>query len=597
MERLDVPVNETWDLTLIYKNKDEFFEDEKRAQSLLSSLRERKDCFTKSKEDFHTFYEDYVTLSRLLSKMYEYAHLNTDVEPGNQDYQLLLSHVLTLFDQFENNLDFMNVEIIKNKEAIEKYLEDNSFDLYRYQIKQILREEKHMLSQEMETLLSKMSPIANTGEQIFDALRLEYEDVIVDGERKTLNSATLNEFLKNPSQEVRKQAYEKFYKEYKRYENVFALTLADCMKKDAFYADVRHFNDPLDYSLWDDDVPRELFYKILDKANKDYRSLFHRYNKLKKELLKLDTLYNYDLFTPLVKPSVKRYSIDECFNIILDVTSVFGEEYTDIIKKARDERWIDYHPTKGKATGAYSAGCYDTKPYILTNFIGDYDSLSTLIHELGHSCHTYLSCKYQDPANSDYRIFVAEVASTVNETLLINHMISHAKSDEEKAYFLYEFLENCVGLIFRQPMYAQFEDTLHQWAKDHIPMNASKITSLYDKINKEYYGEDVTNNQYVGHSCFYIPHFYYNYYVYKYTLGMTVALAIVSRILNHDSQQVEQYLSFLKSGGSMSPIDLLKKAGVDPLDDKIYDDAFHYFEHLLNMFEEIMKRGEKDVKE
>lgn len=597
MERLDVPVNETWDLTLIYKNKDEFFEDEKRAQSLLSSLRERKDCFTKSKEDFHTFYEDYVTLSRLLSKMYEYAHLNTDVEPGNQDYQLLLSHILTLFDQFENNLDFMNVEIIKNKEAIEKYLEDNSFDLYRYQIKQILREEKHMLSQEMETLLSKMSPIANTGEQIFDALRLEYEDVIVDGERKTLNSATLNEFLKNPSQEVRKQAYEKFYKEYKRYENVFALTLADCMKKDAFYADVRHFNDPLDYSLWDDDVPRELFYKILDKANKDYRPLFHRYNKLKKELLKLDTLYNYDLFTPLVKPSVKHYSIDECFNIILDVTSVFGEEYTDIIKKARDERWIDYHPTKGKATGAYSAGCYDTKPYILTNFIGDYDSLSTLIHELGHSCHTYLSCKYQDPTNSDYRIFVAEVASTVNETLLINHMISHAKSDEEKAYFLYEFLENCVGLIFRQPMYAQFEDTLHQWAKDHIPMNASKITSLYDKINKEYYGEDVTNNQYVGHSCFYIPHFYYNYYVYKYTLGMTVALAIVSRILNHDSQQVEQYLSFLKSGGSMSPIDLLKKAGVDPLDDKIYDDAFHYFEHLLNMFEEIMKRGEKDVKE
>ena len=217
------------------------------------------------------------------------------------------------------------------------------------------------------------------------------------------------------------------------------------MKKDAFYADVRKFNNPLEASLFDDNVPSKLFFKILEKANKEYRPLFHKYNALKKKVLHLDTMYNYDLSVPFVKYKTKKYTIDECFDIILDVVKVFGDEYVNIIKQARDERWIDFYPHAGKRVGAYSSGCYDTRPYILMNFIGDYNSLSTMIHELGHSCHTYLSCHHQSPVNCDYRIFVAEVASTVNETLLIHYMLEHASSKEEKAYFLYELLENCVG--------------------------------------------------------------------------------------------------------------------------------------------------------
>ena len=589
MERNEVELQYKWDLSLIYKNQKEFDKDLNKAKNVLKVLTDMKDSFTDTKENFLKFNQESVHLSRLLNKTYVYAHLNTDVEPENQTYQYLLSSILAFSQQVSNALDFVELEIIKNKEQVKDYLTDDQLKVYQFNIENILREEKHLLSQEMETLLSKVSSISNTAENVFEAFRLDYEDVLVDGEKKTLNSATLSEFLKNEDPKVREMAYHNFFKEYKKYENVFAAMLSGQMNKDAFYADVRKFPTPLSASQWNDDVPEALFYKILEKANKQYRPLFHRYNVLKKKILKLDTLHNYDLNVPLTDDITKKYTVEECWDIILDVVSVYGEEYINIIKQARQERWIDFYPTKGKRIGGYSSGCYDTRPYILLNFIGEYDSLSTMIHELGHSAHTYLSSKYQDPANSDYRIFVAEVASTVNETLLINYMLDHASSKKEKAYYIYEFLENCVGLIFRQPMYAEFEDTLHKWASNHEPMNASRITDLYASLNKDYYGEAVELDNLAGHSCFYIPHFYYNYYVYKYTLGMTAALAIVSRIRNNTEHQIENYLSFLKSGGSMTPVELLKKAGIDPLEDSIYDDAFHYFEELLNTFEELME--------
>ncbi len=588
MERKDIDEKYTWDLSQIYVSNDLFYQDLEIAKELLKNLINQRDSFLDSLESCLKFHEENTKLDRYASKLYCFAHLHCDVEPQNQEYQTMLSSVLSFLNEYTIALDFYSNQMIDNDKIVKGYLQDESLKDYRYSISEVLREKEHILSQEMETLLSKTGAMSEVSEKVFDALRLEYEDVLVDGEKKTLNSATLSEFLKHKDRDVRKQAYHHFFKEYKKFENVFAATLSGIMEKDAFYANVRNFNDPLEASLFNDNVPTDLFYKILDKANKEYRPLFHRYNALKKRILKFDTMYNYDLSVPLVESIDKKYSIEECFDIINEALKPLGEDYLKIINKAKEERWIDYYPTKGKRIGAYSSGCYDTNPYILMNFIGDYNSLSTMIHELGHSVHTYLSNSNQHPANASYRIFVAEVASTVNETFLIQYMLDHSQTKEEKAYFLYELLENCVGLIFRQPMYAHFEHILHNQAKDHIPMSAQTITELYDKINDEYYGDDVVNDELVGHSCFYIPHFYYNYYVYKYTLGMTVALAIVSRILNGDKDQVLYYLNFLKSGGSLSPVELLKNAHVDPLDDSIYDDAFHYFEDILNQFEELI---------
>lgn len=588
MERTNIDIKDTWDLSLIYKDNQEFYDDLNQAKVLLEKLLYQKDTFLNHVDDFLKFHEDYINMSRSIQKMHCFAHLHCDTEPNYQDYQTMYASILSFYDQVTSSLDFYTVMMIENAKQVQDYLKDERLQDYRYSLLEILRQKKHTLSQEMETIISKTSSISDVASQVFDALRLDYDPVHINGEEKTLNSATLSEFLKNKDEKVRQEAYHHFFKEYKAYENVFAATLAGVMKKDAFYADVKKFESPLEASLFDDNVPTTLFFKILEKANQEYRPLFHRYNAIKKRVLKLETMYNYDLNVPLVEYNTKKYTIDECFDIILDVVKIFGDDYVNIIKKAREERWIDFYPHAKKRIGAYSSGCYDTNPYILMNFIGDYNSLSTMIHELGHSAHTYLSCHHQSPINCDYRIFVAEVASTVNETLLINYMLEHASSKEEKAYFLYELLENCVGLIYRQPMYAEFEHILHTWAKEGKPMSAQMITDLYMTKNQDYYGPDVTMDQYVGHSCFYIPHFYYNYYVYKYTLGMTVALAIVSRLLNGDVKQKEAYLNFLKSGGSKDPVDLLKDALVNPLEDQLYDDAFHYFEKILNEFEELL---------
>lgn len=589
MERKDVDIKDTWDLSTIYSNHDSFYHDLDKTKTLIDELVSYQGKICNSIDSFYNFLTTKDQVERLVNKLYCYAHLNCDVEPNNQEYQTMMAATIGVLEASSVKISFIDNEIIDAQEKVLEYIKDPKLQKYTYKINSLMSFKDHILPKEQEELLAKAESIADTSSQIFNALRLEYDDVLENGEMKTLNNATLNQFLKSKDDNVRKQAYTNFFKEYKKFENVFAQTLSGVMKKDAFYADVRKFNNALEASVFDDDVPSDLFFKVLDSANVKYRHLFHRYNRLKKELLNKETIYNYDLNIPLVSSIKKEYTIDQCFEIINECLKPFGQDYLKIINKAKDERWIDYYPTTGKRIGAYSSGSYDTNPFILMNFIGDYNSLSTLIHELGHSVHSYLSNQNQESVNASYRIFVAEVASTVNETLLINYMINNAKDEQEKAYFIYEQLENCVGLIFRQPMFADFEHKLHTMAENNEPLSSKVITDLYAKLNQEYYGDDVIMDELVGWSCYYVPHFYYNYYVYKYTLGMTVALAIVNRILKGDQNQVDNYLNFLKSGGSDAPVELLKKAGVDPLDDQIYEDAFNYFEELLNQFETIKK--------
>ena len=594
MERKDIDIKDTWDLSTIYNDYKSFYHDLEKAKTLIDELVSYQGKICNTIDSFYNFLTTKDQVERLVNKLYCYAHLNCDVEPNNQEYQTMMAATIGVLEASSVKISFIDNEIIEAKEKVLEYIKDPKLQKYTYKINSLMLFKNHILPKEQEELLAKAESIADTSSQVFNALRLEYDDVLENGEMKTLNNATLNQFLKSKDDNVRKQAYTNFFKEYKKFENVFAQTLSGVMKKDVFYGNVRKFDNALEASVFDDDVPSELFFKVLDSANIKYRHLFHRYNCLKKELLNKEIIYNYDLNIPLVSSIKKEYTIDKCFEIINECLKPFGQDYLKIINKAREERWIDYYPTPGKRIGAYSSGSYDTNPFILMNFIGDYNSLSTLIHELGHSVHSYLSNQNQESVNASYRIFVAEVASTVNETLLINYMINNAKNDQEKAYFIYEQLENCVGLIFRQPMFADFEHKLHTMAENNEPLSSQVITDLYAKLNQEYYGDDVVMDELVGWSCYYVPHFYYNYYVYKYTLGMTVALAIVNRILKGDQNQIDNYLNFLKSGGSMAPVDLLKKAGVDPLDDQIYADAFNYFENLLNQFETI-KKTKKDV--
>lgn len=592
MNRNEIHLQDTWDLTKIYEDEKSFNQDLEATKYLCDELIKQEYTFTTTSDRFYNFLEDYTKMDRFLSKLYCFTHLSVDVDPDHQVLKNMEAQVLSLYEYISQHLTFVDLNIISANDKVKEYLKEDRFKVYRYNMEEIFRQASHTLSKEMEDVLAQVYPLADTGSDVFDALRLEFKPVMVDGKEEFLNSATLNKFLKNKDEKVRQEAYHHFYEEYKRYENVFAKTLSSTMKKDAFFSKIRHFEDSLEASLFADQAPKELFHMILKQANEKYRPLFHRYNALKKRLLNKETLYNYDLIVPLVKSKPHNYTIDECFDIILKCVNVFGDEYTDIIKKAKRERWIDFYPHTKKRAGAYSSGSYDTNPYILMNFIGDYQSLSTMIHELGHSCHTYLSNKYQPPQTSQYRIFVAEVASTVNEMLLIQYLLANTTDEQEKASLLYDLLENCVGLIFRQPMFADFEYKLHQMAELDQPMSSQTITGLYHTLNQEYFGPDVVLDDLTRYSCYHVPHFYYNYYVYKYTLGMCCALAITSRVLKHDTKQIECYLEFLKSGGSKSPIELLQAANVDPLSNQLYNDAFSYFEDLLNEFERIMLKKE-----
>lgn len=588
MQRKDISIQYTFDLTTIYPNNQSFTADFDKVSRLKEDLKQAKDSFTINSDNFYAFLKNQDEYSKLLEKLYTYCHLACDVEPENQELQSLMAKVMAFANQGNVELNFIDLKIIEASETINGYLSEDRFASYRYAIKEIIKFKEHLLSEENEQLIAQFDAISSLSSKVFDSIRFDYEPVEINGKKEFLNAATLTRFLKNKDRNVRKQAYHNFFQEYRKFENTFATTLAGIMKKDAIYAKIRKFDSPLGASVYHDDVPEDLFFKILEMANVKYRPLFHQYNSLKKELLDLDELCNYDLNIPLINTSDYKVKVDDAFEIIKTALAPLGKDYLKIIEKSKDERWIDFYPHEKKRAGAYSGGSYLTKPFILMNYVDDYNSLSTLIHELGHSVHSYLSNSNQEYINSSYRIFVAEVASTVNETLLINHMIANAKTPEQKAYFIYEQLENCVGLLFRQPMYGEFEYLLHQKAAADEPLSSKTITELYAKLSQEYFGEEVKLDGLTGHSCYYIPHFYYNFYVYKYTLGMTVALAIVKRILDGDKGQVASYLEFLKSGGSMSPVDLLKIAHVDPLDDGIYNDAFSYFENLLQQFKETM---------
>lgn len=579
----------SFDLTTIYKNNDLVYEDIILIKDLIKKLASYKNNLTQTSSNLLEFFELQDELERKISKTYSYSHLHADVDPNNQTYQTMMSSIISVVEIANNELSFVKNELCDNEKTVREFIKEEQLQNYRYSIEKILRYTPHILDQEKEELISKFDSISSLSYIVYNALRLEFPPVEVNGKKQELNTATLFEFLKNPNPEIRKNAYHNFYNEYKKYENVFSNTLSGVMKKDEFYAEIRNFNSGLEASLFDDEVPTELFDKVLTHANKTYRPFFHKYMSLKKDILKLEPFYNYDINIPLVKSVNFKFNVEEAYQIIKEALKPLGVDYVNGIQKAVDERWVDYYPKPGKRSGAYSGGCYDTKPFILMNYIGEYDSVSTLAHELGHSMHSYLSNQNQTPNNASYRIFVAEVASTVNEVLLIRHMIDKTESKAEKAYFLYEHLENCVGLLYRQPMFADFEHKLHTMAKNKEAMSSKVITDLYYQMSKEYLGNDVTLDELAGISCYYVPHFYYNYYVYKYTIGMTIALALVKRILKNNDDTLDKYLKFLSSGGSSSPIELLSIANVNPMDDQIYHDAFNYFNEVLEEFESIMK--------
>ncbi|MGL5540439.1 MAG: oligoendopeptidase F, partial [Erysipelotrichaceae bacterium] len=535
---------------------------------------------------FSTFMNEYERFQRQLSHCYTFAKMSTDVEPTSDANQQNMAIVLTLEQQSVLALSFLQNRVIAHKEAIEVYLQDENCAPFAYVVSEILRTIPHRLDDEGEKWMASLHDLLGNPAETYANWRVDFDDVIVDGQPQFLNMATYRQFLEHDDQSVRKQAYQTFFRTYQSLANPMASLLTGNAKAQVFNAKQRNFDSALQASLFEDNATVALFDQVLKMANEKYIGLFHRYNALKKELLQLDTLHYYDLNVPLVSGFDQKYTIEESFDILNKALAPLSPTYLALLEKAKKERWIDFMTHPGKRPGAYSWGSYDSAPYILMNYTGSYDSVSTLAHELGHSMHSYFSKTNNRPILANYKIFVAEVASTVNEVLLNQHLLQTSVDPKTKAYLLYSMLEQLVGTLFRQPMYAKFEATLHAWLEEGRPVSSSDLTTLYAQLSQDYFGPSVQLDDLVGYGCYYIPHFYYNFYVYKYTLGMSCALSFAKKLLAGENSA---YLSFLTKGGSCDPIEQLQQAGVDPLADGTYDDAFGFFEQTLNEFEALMK--------
>ncbi len=579
-----IPTQYTWDLEAMFASQEEFDEQMKEAKKLLWELKAMEGHICDSIQSFCSYMDKDELLGCFLEDLVVYAKMSTDVTASDEAKQKNLAAAMTLMQQASIELNFASLELIHHKDTIQTYLAQDVCKDYRFPMYELFRTLPHRLSDEQEQLLSEVQELTSAAQETFQSFRVEFEPVIVDGKEEFLNGATYHEFLKNKNETVRKEAFEKYFKEYKRYENVFANLLVTHAKGQVFHARQRHYQSALEASLFQDEATAELFHNVLDMANKKYHSYLHEYYHMKKELLHLTEQHVYDIALEMSDDVQQTYTIEECFDILYQALQPLGDEYVSLLRKAKEERWIDFYPSKEKRTGAYSWGTYRSHPYILTNFTGSYESLSTLAHELGHSMHSYFSNRANRPMLAGYKIFVAEVASTVNEILLNRYLLDHTTDEKVKCSILADLMDQLIGTLYRQPMFAKFEEQLHTWVQNREPVSSFRLTNYYWKLNQEYFGDAVIVDELQKYGCYYIPHFYYNFYVYKYTLGMSVALSFANEILKGNTQP---YLDFLHKGGSEPCIEELKQAGVDPCKEKVYEDAFTFFKETMDEFYDI----------
>lgn len=585
MNRTEADRCYTWDLSSLFASQEAFDEQLKCSEEQLAALCSRKDHISDTIETYIQFLEDQERFERGLENLYVYAKMCTDVEPTDMQNQQNLAHASNLMQKAQLDLTFVSLELIRHADTIREYLKEERCRDFRYPMEELFRTIPHRLSDEMEQLMSEVQEIASVPDETFQSIRLTFDDVEVDGKKEFLNGATYHEFLHNRDVRVRRQAFEHYFKEYGKLENAFANLLIGNAKGQVLNARTRHFDSALAASLFADGVDVSLYDKILYMGNEKYIHFLHAFFAMKKQVLDIEEFHVYDIALDLEPATDVRYTIDECRAILKKALGVLGDDYIEGIDRAFAERWIDFYPSKEKRTGAYSWGTYDSNPYILMNFTGSYDSLSTLAHELGHSMHSYYSNRHNRPMLANYQIFVAEVASTVNEILLNRYLLDTSTDKAYRRYILSNLMEQFVGTCYRQPMFAQFEKDLHQWIEERRPISSKTITDRCLQLNRQYFGDAVIVDDLQKYGFYYVPHFYYNFYVYKYTLGMATAISFAKEILQGNAAP---YRTFLTKGGSEAPVDELRSAGVDPLSDKVYDDAFTFFAQTMHEFRSLL---------
>ncbi len=592
--REELPVDKTWDLTLIFESDNEWETAYQKTEKEVQSLKKYAGTLANGSEAFLKALEKMLSVVRKASVVYTYAHLKSDQDTNNSQYQAMSNRALSLITSVQAASSWFEPELLAlPAETIEQYFKENDdLDLYRHEIEKITEKRDHVLSAEIEGLLASAGEIFSASSQTFNVLNnadIEFPKVKDEnGKEVQLSHGLYGQLLENKSRTVRKEAFNSLYDVYEGLKNTFASTLQTNVKKNNYLAKTHHYESARHRALAGNHIPESVHETLIEVVN-DHLHLLHRYMEVRKKLLGLDELNMYDLYVSMIGESSMSFDYPEAIEKTYEGLSPLGKEYSEVLEEAFDNRWIDVMENKGKRSGAYSSGTYDTAPYILLNWHDSLNHLYTLVHELGHSVHSYFTRNNQPFVYGDYSIFLAEIASTTNENLLTDYLLENAESNEEKAQILNHYLDGFKGTVFRQTQFAEFEHWIHTEDAEGVPLTADYISEEYGKLNAKYYGEAVENTEGIEYEWARIPHFYMNYYVYQYSTGFCAATALADRILEEEDNALEDYLTYLKSGSSDYPIDVMKKAGVDMTNKDYIVRAMKVFEERLNQLEEIVE--------
>lgn len=589
-KREEIKEEYKWKLEHMYDSVDQWEKDFKRVKEMADELSKYDNKIGTSADNLLNSIKLSADMSRLFEKVYVYAHMKSHEDSTDSYYQSLADRADALSVELETKSSFMMPEIISiSDEDMEKFYNENSDLLfYKRHLDEIRRMKPYVLTKSEEQILAMAGELAQAPETIFEMFNnadIKFPMVKNDkGEEIELTKGRYMALIESRNRQVRKDAYTALYSTYKKHRNTLAATLNANIKANIFNAKVRKYKSAREAALFPDNVPVEVYDNLIDTIHKNM-NLMYRYMALRKRLLELDELYPYDLYTPVVKDIEIEISYDDAKDKLKEGLSLLGEEYIKLLDEAYASGWIDVYENQGKLSGAYAWGCYDSHPYILLNYNNTLDSVFTLAHELGHAMHSYYSDKNQDYIYAQYKIFVAEVASTTNEALLMDYMLKNTDDKKMKMYLLNHYLEQFRTTVYRQTMFAEFEKIIHEKVESGEALTADVFSKIYTDLNKLYYGPDVKLDEYIEMEWARIPHFYSSFYVYKYATGFSAATALASKIINKEEKAKERYLEFLKSGGSDYPIELLKKAGVDMTAPKPIEEALRVFEKLLDEME------------
>ncbi len=581
-----------WDLSKIYQDPDLLEKDKQEILKLKDQLVAMRGSLTASATNLLKAIDLYYAIMRILDKMVVYTNMKFHEDMDNNASKVLVGKVDKLASEISADLSFFTPEVLKcDYQEITKFLSENQeLKKYQHMLEDLYREKKYVLDEKEEKLLSTLQEAFQVPSNVFDLLNdvdMTFEDIKdEEGNIISVTESNYSSLVKSSSRKVRHDAYYSLYNGYKKLKNTFSATLAGNVKIDSLIAKIRGYDSVLQMSLYGDNIDLSLYDHLLKAVNSS--KVMDKYLALRKEVLGLDELHMYDMYAPLVKEYNKKYTYEEAKEMVLEALKPLGEDYLTHLKELFDEGAIDVFPNKNKRSGAYSWGSYDTMPYVLLNFVGTFSDVSTIAHECGHAMHSYYSDHNQEYHNASYTIFLAEIASTVNEILLNHYALNKACKKEEKLFFLNNLLELYRTTFIRQAMFAEFEKEVYAKEQNGEILTEEVFTSCYKDLNDKYY-KGVVDDDLIRYEAFRIPHFYTSFYVYKYATGIAVSSKIATNILNNESNALENYLTFLKSGSSDYSLNILKKVGIDLVNDTTLDDILKEFDKLIEEFKEIYR--------